>query len=164
MMMLLSIAAAGKNIRIESAYFIPDPLAEKALLDARRRGVHIEIIVPGPHTDAPILRHLSRNRWGSLLHAGIEIYEYQPTMLHSKLLIVDDMWVSVGSANFDNRSFRINTEANLNVLDSHFAAEQSALFEKDKAKSRRITLKEWNKRSPLERLRGGLMEPWRSEM
>ena len=89
---------------------------------ARKRGVKIEIIVPGPHMDAKIVQSASRSLWGALLDAGVQIYEYQPTMYHCKVIIVDDVWVSVGSTNFDDRSFRLNDEANLNIYDAAFAA------------------------------------------
>ena len=164
LMNLLSIAAAGQSIRIESAYFVPDPLTEYYLIAARRRGVQIEIIVPGPHIDEHLVREASRGRWGTLLQAGIEIYEYQPTMLHCKQMIVDDTWVSVGSSNQDNRSFRLNGEANLNVLDPAFAAEQSRIFQDDKQHSRRVTLTEWENMPLLERMRNGFADLIRPEL
>jgi len=153
LVMLLSFAHAQQHIRIESPYFVLDGQSRKALLDAAQRGVKIEIIVPGRHIDEKIVRMASRADWGDLLKAGVEIYEYQPTMIHSKLLIVDDVWTSIGSSNMDNRSFHINDEANLNVLDAQFAARQTQVFEMDKAKCRRITLEEWQKR-PLTVLLG----------
>lgn len=99
-----------------------------------------------------IVRHASHALWADLLRAGAEIYEYQPTMYHVKVLIVDDLLVSVGSTNFDNRSFRINDEANLNVYDKAFAKRQTAIFEKDRLASRRVTLEEWESRSWQEKL------------
>jgi len=93
--------------------------------------VPIQIIVPGAKIDAKFTRKASRSRWGDLLRAGIEIYEYQPTTFHCKVMIVDDLWVSVGSTNFDNRSFRLNDEANLNVLDREFATAEAAVFRED---------------------------------
>ena len=100
---------------------MPNSLAVEMLVAARRRGVDVEIIVPGPVIDAQLVRRASRAKWGPLLEAGVKIYEYQPTMYHMKVIVVDDMWVSVGSTNFDNRSFRLNDEANLNVLDARSA-------------------------------------------
>jgi cardiolipin synthase len=91
---------------------------------ARRRGVKVVIIVPGEHNDTNVTRRAGRSRWGPLLEAGTEIYEYQPTWYHCKVMIVDDCCTSVGSANFDNRSFRLNDEANVNVNDADFAREQ----------------------------------------
>jgi cardiolipin synthase len=118
-------------------------------VSARKRGVKIEIIVPGPAMDAKVVQRASRSLWGALLDAGVEIYEYQPTMYHCKVLIVDEIWVSVGSTNFDDRSFRLNDEANLNVYDAGFAAEQVKVFEEDKDKSRLMTRAEFKNRSAV---------------
>jgi cardiolipin synthase len=139
---LLAIAAAQKTLRIENAYFLPDEKTREALMAAARRGVKVEVLVPGKHIDQQILRVASRRRWPPMIKAGIKFYEYQPTMVHVKLMIVDDLFVSVGSGNFDNRSIRLNDEANLNVLDRGFAAEQVRLFDEDRARSREITLDE----------------------
>lgn len=109
----------------------------------------IEIIVPGPDMDAKIVQSASRSLWGALLDAGVEIYEYQPTMYHCKVIIVDELWVSVGSTNFDDRSFRLNDEANLNIYDAAFAAEQAKVFEEDKSKSRLMTRAEFKDRSAV---------------
>jgi cardiolipin synthase len=147
-MYLVSISAASKTVRLASAYFVPDKLAIDTFLEAAVRGVKIEIIVPGRHIDQQVVRRASPNKWPKLLAAGIRIYEYQPTMFHCKYLIVDDRWASVGSSNFDSRSFRLNAEANLNVLDSNFAPKQIKVFEQDKARSREITL-EILKRQPI---------------
>jgi cardiolipin synthase len=149
LMYLLSLASATKNIRLQVAYFVPDDLAIETFITARKRGVKIQLIVPGPDTDAKIVQSASRSRWGDLLDAGVEIYEYQPTMYHCKVLIVDEVWVSVGSTNFDDRSFRLNDEANLNVYDSAFAAEQIKVFERDRGKSRLMTRAEFKNRSRL---------------
>jgi cardiolipin synthase len=149
LMYLLSIASATKTIRLQAAYFVPDDLAIKTLVAARKRGVKIEIIVPGPGMDAKIVQKASRSLWGALLDAGVEIYEYQPTMYHCKVLIVDDLWVSVGSTNFDDRSFRLNDEANLNIYDAAFAVKQVKEFETDKGKSRLMTRAEFKNRSAI---------------
>ena len=135
---LFAIASARKSIKVENPYFVPDPLIVTEFLDARKRGVVIEVMVPGSQIDSKLTRATSRSRWGPLLEAGVKIYEYQPTMLHAKLLIVDGEWVSIGSSNFDYRSMRLNDEANLNVLDRGFAQSQVALFERDKARARRV--------------------------
>jgi cardiolipin synthase A/B len=146
LMYLLSIASAQDSVRIANAYFVPDSLAVNTLVAARRRGVKVEIIVPGRHIDTAMVRRASRSRWEPLLEAGVEIYEYLPTMYHTKVMVVDKLWTSVGSTNFDNRSFRLNDEANLNVFDAEFAAEQVRLFEADKAQSNRLTLEWWRSR------------------
>jgi cardiolipin synthase len=142
LMYLLAIASAQKTLRIENAYFLPDDLVRKELAAAAKRGVKIEIIVPGKKIDQKLVRAASKRHWPELLRAGIRIFEYEPTMVHVKLIIVDDMFASVGSGNFDNRSIRLNDEANLDVLDRQFAAEQVRFFEMDKRKSRQVTLEE----------------------
>ena len=146
LMYLLSIASAEESMRIANAYFVPDALAVDTLVAARRRGVRVEIIVPGRHIDTALVRKASRSRWEPLLEAGVSIYEYQPTMYHTKVMVVDNLWTSVGSTNFDNRSFRLNDEANLNVFDGDFAREQTRLFEADKAQSKQLTLEWWRSR------------------
>jgi cardiolipin synthase len=148
----LAIASARRSILIGNPYFVPNTLAVEMLLAARRRGVRVEIIAPGPITDAGLVRRASRAKWGPLLEAGVRIYEYQPTMYHNKVMVVDDYWVSVGSANLDNRSFRLNDEANLNVLDEAFAREQAEIFARDRTRSREVTLAEWRDRSLTERI------------
>jgi cardiolipin synthase len=154
LMYLLAIASAAKSILIANAYFLPDRVTVAELVEARRRGAEVEIIVPGPILDAQVVRRASRSTWGPLLEAGVRIYEYQPTMYHTKVMVVDDRWVSVGSTNFDDRSFRLNQEANLNVLDAGFAEEQARVFADDRRRSRRITLEEWRHRPVWERIEG----------
>jgi cardiolipin synthase len=143
LMYLLSIAAAGKTIDLSMAYFVPDAVARDALLAALLRGVKIRIILPGPIRDATTVSDASRAGWGDFLRNGAEIYEYQPTMYHCKVLIVDGLWTSVGSTNFDNRSFRLNDEANLNIYDREFASRQTAVFNDDLKLSKRVTYEEW---------------------
>jgi cardiolipin synthase len=152
LMYLLAITAAQRSIHLSTAYFVPDPLTLRTLADALQRGVKVQIILPGKHTDAEAVRRASRARWGPLLEAGAEIYEYLPTMYHCKVMIVDALLVSVGSTNFDNRSFQLNDEANLNIYDADFAARQIAIFRDDLARSRRISLMEWQQRPWLEKL------------
>jgi cardiolipin synthase len=164
LMYLLSIAAARKNLRLSVPYFVPAGLTIRELVEARERGVDVEIIVPGARTDAPIVRYASRAQWGKLLKAGVKIYEYQPTMYHCKMMIVDDVWVSVGSANFDTRSFRLNDEANLNVFSPAFAAEQIRIFEADKQKAREYTYAEWKRRSLWKRFMEHVTAPFRSQL
>jgi cardiolipin synthase len=131
---------------MESAYFVPDALTRESLIDAHKRGASVEIIVPGAKIDTKIVRRASRARWGDLLKEGVKIYEYQPTMFHCKLMIIDGVWVSLGSSIMDNRSFRLNDEANLNVLDAKFGAEQVRMFEEDKAAAREVTFEMWQRR------------------
>ena len=152
LMYLMSITAATRTIRLSSSYFVPNELAVRTMVEAMKRGVKLQIITPGEHTDTETVRAASRARWGELLAAGAEIYEYQPTMYHCKVMIVDEFMVSTGSTNFDDRSFRLNDEANLNIYDAGFAAEQVTIFAADLAKSRRITLVEWQARPTKEKL------------
>ena len=152
MMYLLSITAATRSIDLSSAYFVPDEISRKALVAAVKRGVKVRIITPGEHMDAETVRRASRGLWGELLEAGVEMYEYQPTMYHCKVMIVDGKMTSVGSTNFDVRSFRLNDEANLNVYDAAFAARQTRVFEEDIKQSRRITLQAWQARPLVAKL------------
>jgi cardiolipin synthase len=153
MMVLLSITAATRSIDIASAYFVPDPVAIKSLVSAVQRGVRVRIITPGAHTDQDTVRRASRGLWGPLLEAGVEMYEYQPTMFHCKMLLVDGLMTSVGSANFDPRSFHLNDEANLNIYDAAFARRMTEVFEADLRRSKRITLETWQARPASEKLR-----------
>ena len=152
LMYLLSIAAARRSIELSAAYFVPDDVEVKTLVEAMKRGVKVRIIVPGEHIDAEIVRRASRARWGELLEAGAQIHEYQPTMFHCKVMVVDGLWTSVGSTNFDSRSFSVNDEANLNIHDADFARRQIRVFEEDLGRSRRVTLEEWRNRPWSEKL------------
>lgn len=152
LMYLLAISSSVKTIDLSASYFVPDPLTTQALIDALERGVRVRIIVPGEHIDTEIVRKASRAGWGGLLSAGAEIYEYQPTMFHCKTLIVDGLLVSVGSTNFDTRSFRLNDEANLNVYDAPFAQQLTKVFEHDLTRGKRITLTMWRERPLLEKI------------
>ena len=152
LMYLLAIQSAVRTIHLSSAYFVPDASAVRELVEARRRGVDVQIIVPGAHIDTRAVRRASKHAWGPLLAAGIAIFEYQPTMFHVKVMVVDEFMVSVGSTNFDDRSFHLNDESNLNVYDRAFAREQVALFEADRARSTRVTLEAWKRRSAWEKL------------
>jgi cardiolipin synthase A/B len=146
LMYLLSITAAERTIDLSAAYFVPDPLTRRTLLAALKRGVRLRIIVPGEYIDSQVTKRASRADWGELLQAGAEIYEFQPAMFHCKALIVDSRLVSVGSTNFDNRSFRLNDEANLNVYDAGFAARIEAVFAADLARSRPVSYAAWQNR------------------
>jgi cardiolipin synthase len=148
---LYSMSAAKKSIRIAHAYFLPDDLMMKTLLNALRRGVQVEIIVPGK-LDSKIIKAASRANWGELARAGAKFYRYGPAMYHVKEMIIDDYLVLAGSANFDNRSFRINDEANFNVLDKNFAAEQIKFFDMDKKQCRLLTVSELENRSLLTKI------------
>jgi cardiolipin synthase len=146
LMYLMAIVSSQRTIDLSAAYFVPDELTTQALVDAMRRGVRLRIITPGPHTDTEVVKQASRASWETLLAEGAQIYEYQPTMFHCKTFIVDELLVSVGSTNFDTRSFRLNDEANLNVLDHQFARQATSVFEADIRKARRVTLEQWRQR------------------
>ena len=152
LMYQLAITAAERSIDLSSAYFVPDELTSKALTEALQRGVKIRIILPGEIIDTETVRAASRGSWGPLLKAGAQIYQYQPSMYHCKVMIVDKLLVSVGSTNFDNRSFRLNDEANLNVFDTGFAERQSDIFEDDLRRARQMTYAEWLNRPLKEKL------------
>jgi cardiolipin synthase A/B len=151
LMYLMAITAATHSIHLSSAYFVPDKLTINAIVEARKRGVQVRVITPGKRIDTHTVREASRACWGDLLEAGVEMYEYQPTMFHCKLLVVDELLVSVGSTNFDPRSFRLNDEANLNIYDRSFAQLQTRIVADDLTRSKRITLDDWRSRPLLEK-------------
>ncbi len=151
LMYLLSITAASRSIDLSASYFVPDDLVVRALVAAMRRGVKLRVVVPGKHIDSETVRMASRAGWEPLLVAGAVIAEYQPTMYHCKVMIVDGLLVSVGSTNFDNRSFRLNDEATLNIMDADFGKAQVAVFEADLAKSLVVGYAQWKKRPLRER-------------
>jgi cardiolipin synthase len=146
------VSAARSNIRITTPYFLPDSSMLRELVRAAQRGVNIEIIVPGKKSDHGLTRSSSRRLYGNLLRAGVRIYEYQPAMIHAKVMVVDGLWSVTGSTNFDNRSFGINDEVNLAVCDQGLAAELSKDFVADVAASREVTLQDWKRRSLVEKL------------
>ena len=164
LMYLLSITAAEHTIDLAAAYFVPDDLTRRAIRSALSRGVKVRIIVPGKKVDALVVRQASRSDWGELLQAGAAIYEYQPAMFHCKAMIVDSQLVSVGSTNFDNRSFRLNEEANLNVYDKAFAELLEDVFERDLAQSRRITYESWKNRPWYEKVMEKLSSSMSSQL
>lgn len=149
---LLSINAAAHSLYLATPYFVPDDLTLATLVAARGRGVVVKMILPGELTDSTVVRRASRAAWGALLEAGIEIYEYQPALYHTKVMVVDGVWTSIGSTNVGNRSFRLNDEANLNIYDAEFAAGQETLLEDDIARSTRVTLEAWHDRSLFDRV------------
>jgi cardiolipin synthase len=164
LMYLMAIAASERSIDLEAAYFIPDELITKALIAARHRGVRIRVLVPGENTESDAARFASKEGWGPLLLAGIGIWEYAPTMFHNKVLIVDDELVSVGSTNFDLRSFRLNDEASLNVYDRDFAARMTEVFEGDLKRARPYTYDSWKRRPLKEKLVEKFILPIKSQL
>jgi cardiolipin synthase len=146
------IASASRSIHITTPYFLPDRGVREGLLDAMRRGVEVKIIVPGKHSDHLLTRRSSRRIYGELLKRRAEIYEYRPSMIHTKSLMVDRLWSVVGSTNFDSRSFGLNDEMNVAALDEGLAGRLEEDFERDLAVSRRITYKKWRRRPISERI------------
>jgi cardiolipin synthase len=164
LMYLLTIAAAEETIDLAASYFVPDHLLVRAFLEARRRGVRIRLLVPGPHIDSAAVRVASKREWGPLLEAGVEVFVYQPTMLHTKLFVIDGRMVSVGSTNADLRSFRLNDEASLNIYDEHFAQQMTEVFEADLTQGTPYTLAMWQQRPWQERFSELVLLPFKSQL
>lgn len=150
---IVSIVSAMKSIYINSAYFVPDRDTSRALEAAVRRGVDVRVIVPGEHNDVALVRHASRFYYGGLLRRGVRIFEYQPTMMHAKTMVVDGIWTTVGSSNFDERSFRLNDEVNVNVYDERCAAQMEEMFFEDLGRSEEVTRRRWLQRPWVERVK-----------
>ncbi|HVS63528.1 MAG TPA: phospholipase D-like domain-containing protein [Thermoanaerobaculia bacterium] len=164
LMYLMAVASAARTIDLAAAYFVPDELLIEALIEARRRGVRVRVLLPGPHMDSESVRIASKGEWGPLLREGVEIYLYQPTMLHTKMLVVDAELVSVGSTNFDYRSFRLNDEASLNVFDVGFAEQMTAVFELDLRDATGFSYAMWQARPLRERIAETLILPIKSQL
>ena len=164
LMYLTAITAAELSIDMEAAYFVPDRLMIRELIGARERGVRIRLLVPGSYIDSKVVGIASKHEWGPLLECGVEIHVYQPTMLHCKMLIFDECMVSVGSTNFDMRSFELNDEASLNVYDAGFAREMTGVFERDLESSTPYTLAHWQRRPWRERFAEVVVNPLRSQL
>lgn len=161
---IISIVSAVRSIHINNAYFIPDSDTIRALEGAVRRGVDVRVIVPGEFTDVPIVRQASRWHYEMLLRKGIRMYEYEKTMMHAKTMIVDGIWSTIGSSNFDDRSFRLNDEVNVNIYDEGIAATMEVMFEDDLAHSREISLGRWYKRPALSRLKENFADLFKRQL
>jgi len=164
LMYLLAVAAATKTIDLQAAYFIPDKLMNDALVDATKRGVKIRLLVPDRHIDSALIRVASKRQWGPLLAAGIEIFEYEKTMMHNKMLILDRLMVSVGSTNFDMRSFNLNDEASLNIYSPDFGAAMSKVMDSDLTHARSYTLDQSQRRPLLQKLGEWMLRPIESQL
>jgi cardiolipin synthase len=147
----LLLASAKQSISITTPYFLPDRGLMEELCHAVQKGVKVRVLVPGRKSDHLLTRSTSRGGYGPLLKAGAEVYEYQPAMIHAKVLCVDELWTVVGSTNFDNRSFGLNDEVNLAVRDAALAMRMERDMESDLEKSRRVSLEEWRHRPMTER-------------
>jgi cardiolipin synthase len=163
-MYFLAIASARHTIELTTAYFAPRPMFVEALRAAAARGVSVDVIVPGPHIDKQLVRSAGRAVYARLLDAGVSVHEYQPTMLHAKTLVIDGRWCSIGSANFDNRSFALNDEATLCVQSEDAAEQLATAFAADKERSERIERSRWTLRSPVERAREAVATLTRREL
>jgi cardiolipin synthase len=146
------VASALKSIYLSTPYFLPDADLRRELKEAKKRGVDIKIVAPGKHNDHVLTRSSSRRLYGELLQEGIEIYEYQPGMIHQKLLIVDGAWVVLGSTNMDNRSFHLNDEVNIAAFDGPLSRDLTQLYLNDIKESHRMTYDEWKKRPLWDKL------------
>lgn len=147
------MAYAGRSIRITTPYFLPDRSSLCEIVKASKdRGVKVTLLTPGKHSDHLMTRSSARRRYGDLLKAGVEVYEYKPSMIHTKTMVVDGLWSIVGSTNFDNRSFGLNDEVNVAVRDAKLAGRLEEDFCRDLENSRRITLEDWKKRPLKEKL------------
>jgi cardiolipin synthase len=152
LLLYISIQAARRRIWIENAYFAPDRQIRDGLAAAARRGVDVKVIVPGAHTDSPNVRMAAHYHFGDLLAAGVGIYEFRPTMMHNKVMVVDSIWSTVGSINFVNRSMTKNAEANFVVYDRDFAGEVEAMVLADLARCDVLTEAQWKKRGLFTRV------------
>jgi cardiolipin synthase A/B len=160
----LALAAAKESIELTSAYFVPRPVFTQALVEAAERGVQLRILVPGSHIDKEFVRTAGRAAYEALLGAGIEIFEYLPTMLHAKTLTVDGIWSSIGSVNFDNRSFQLHDEVTLCVQSEAFAGTLHDAFERDLESSERIDPDLWADRPVTQRARERVTKYARREL
>jgi cardiolipin synthase len=150
---LLSIAGARKTIDIQSPYFILDESTRWSLEQARRRGVRVRVLTDGDITDAMPVKDASREGYQQLLDWGLEIYEYQPTMMHVKAMVVDGVWSVIGSANFDNRSFELNDELTVAIQDRELASALTRDFETDLKRSQQLDAATWKDRSLWQKAR-----------
>ena len=153
---VMAIAAAREEILIQNPYFLPDKDVLERLAAAVRRGVKVRVMLPSAEVnDSAIVQHASHHRYGFLIENGVELYEYDHTLLHQKIMIVDGVWSSIGSTNFDDRSFEINHEVTLGILGRPTAAELRAAWEQDMRHARRVTPSAWSERGIIHQLQDG---------
>jgi cardiolipin synthase len=149
---LMSLWGARRSIHVENPYFLPDASIRKALIDKARAGLDVTLLLPGEHTDERSVRWAGQRIYDDLLAAGVKIYEYQPTFTHAKLMVEDAKWSVIGSANWDNRSRKLNDEIIVGMSDGAFASQLEDIFRSDLSRSRRVTLEDWRKRGPSQRV------------
>jgi cardiolipin synthase len=160
----LGIASARRSLDLAAAYFVPRPAFIEALCDAAQRGVRVRVVVPGPHIDKSLVRTAGRAAYERLLDGGVKVFEYQPTMFHAKTLSVDGHWTTVGTVNFDNRSFQLHDEVTLGVWSEEFAATIGQSFEDDVEHSEEFTPGRWRRRPSRQRLAEGVTKLARREL
>ena len=161
--LLLALSSARHSIRITNPYFMLDDAMKNALLERVRAGVTVDVLVPGT-IDHRVVRLASRATWGGLLQGGIRIYVYQPALLHAKTIVIDGVWATVGSTNFDNRSFALNEELNVITYDRTVAARLEEAFQDDVAHSSPLTYEQWTRRGIGPRLFEWLVLPLREQL
>lgn len=164
LMFLMAVACARKSIIIQNSYFVPDDICVYALVKALKRGVKVEVIMPGPITDEKLVRNAGRSLYGRLLQAGAHLYEYQPTFMHCKVMVVDEFFSSVGSVNMDERAFHLNDENNVNVYNREFARQQTEIIRNDITKCKEYTLEEWKKRGWWEKVKERFARMFRTQI
>ena len=160
---LIAMASARKSIYVTNPYFVLDDKMTEALLTAKQNGARIAVLVPGK-IDHNLVRQASRARFGELLQAGVEIYEYRAALLHSKTMVIDSIWSTVGSTNLDNRSFALNDELNVIFYNADVARRLEKVFENDLAHSRKVTYERWSKRGWKERFLELIAFPLRDQL
>jgi cardiolipin synthase len=152
------IMLAEHRVRITTAYLVPDEYFLDLLRRTCERGIEIDVVVPGPHTDKRVVQIAGQSDYEPLLEAGVRIWQYQPTMLHAKVITVDGLIATVGSANFDNRSLRTNEEANLVIFDPEVVRVLDRHFAEDIAHSELIDPERWQRRGPVQRVKESVTE------
>jgi cardiolipin synthase A/B len=170
MLFLFSIATARRSIYVTNPYFVIDDQMKDALIQAQRRGVQVMIIVPGQldskffRLDQNLVHYAGRGEIGRLLKAGIRVFAYRPALLHAKTMVVDGTWAIIGSTNFDHRSFELNKEINLTVLDARVAARVEEIFRDDLGRCHELSYDEWARRGPVERVFEWFAVPAKSQL
>lgn len=160
----VAFSAAEKSIYITNAYCAPSGSQTRSLVAAVKRGVEVRLLLPGKHNDQPATKAAGRTAYGELLRGGVKIYEYQPTMIHSKTMVIDGMFSVLGSSNFDARSAQINEELDITIYDEAFGREMQTVFERDLLRSKSYTLEDFEKRSLWDRFTEWLMLPFHSQI
>jgi cardiolipin synthase len=159
-----ALAGANHKVRIGTAYFMPGKRLMREILNARKRGVEVELLVCGKHIDKQIVRRASRYHWGKLIKAGVEVYEFDPTLYHVKMVIIDDRMVSIGSANFDERSCVLNDELNVILHSKEQVVLHVINFDEDKANAHQVTLEDWKGRSVRQKVLDAAVQLFRHLM